>query len=353
MGAGVADFTENMNGLHRTERRGFPWWRPVTRAATIVLAAGLVLTSPLGGQTSFDWLSDAVHPRGMALANADVATANPWEALGLNPASLERPAWWAQSKLNLLIVLRRYPAGIDQQMTQVLMPLGRTVAGVEIRRLDYGTFSGYDDAGLQVADYGAEDLLVRGGLMRPLGRYLALGATVGSVMGNLAGVRSSAFLWSLGARLTVRRLDAQIGAVLQNQGSLVNEVASGALPDQLPGAWLVGLAKNLAYLPLTVHVAGGREMATGRPLWRLGIEIRLARLSLRMGVDQSKNNYARGNASADLLSGFSLGIGTQTGGGGLAGALDTRRSPRLGLDGAVKLLGPLGFSTSLALAVQL
>ncbi|MEE9161950.1 MAG: hypothetical protein V3U35_03175 [Candidatus Neomarinimicrobiota bacterium] len=320
------------------------------------LAAGLVLTSPLGGQASFDWLSDAVHARGMALASADVATANPWEALGLNPASLERPAWQAQSKLGLLVVLRRYPAGIDQQMTQVLMPLGRSVAGLEIRRLDYGTFSGYDDAGLQGEDYRAEDLLVRGGLMRPVGRFLALGAAAGGIMGNLAGERSRGFLWSLGARLNVQRLDAQIGAVLQNQGTLVNEVneaASGAPPDQLPGAWLVGLAKGLAYLPVTVHIAGGREMATGQPLWRLGIEFRLTRLALRMGVDQGKNDYARGNASADLLSGFSLGIGTRTGGLGLASVADTRRSPRFSLDGAVKLLGPLGFSTSLALAVQL
>ncbi len=94
-------------------------------------------------------------------------------------------------------------------------------------------------------------------------------------------------------------------------------------------------------------------MASGKPLWRLGFELRVARLALRMGVDQGKSNYGRGSASADLLSGFSLGIGTRSGGPGLPGAPDTRRSPRFSLDGAVKLLGPLGFSTSLALALQL
>ena len=322
-----------------------------SRAWFLLLAVAVVqsLMQSLAAQASFHWLGDAVHPRGMALANAAVAAPNPSEALGLNPAGLVLGSSVAGSRPGLLVVLRRYPAGVSQQMTQIVFPLGRQMAGIEIRRMDYGTFAGYDDEGIPEPNYSAEDILVRGGLMLPVGRHLAVGAAGGGVIGNLAGEQSGALLWSLGARLIIPPLDAQVGAVLQNQGVMMNEFVSVDLPDQLPAMWLVGLAKSLAYLPVTLHLSAGRDLVSRQLLWRLGGEFRLARLVMRMGVDQGKTTYGRGNAIDDLFSGISLGLGTWSGGGGAGPAMSLQRTRRLRLDAAVKLLGPLGTSTSLAL----
>ncbi len=335
--------------IERNGRRHGMLWEPVL--AGLVMLGGAV--TPLEAQASFDWLSDAAHPRGMALANAGIAAGGPAEGLGLNPAGLV----WGRApgvgaNRSLVLVLRRYPADINLQLTRIVLPLGRQMVGFEFLRLDYGTFAGYDNEGLQTGDYTAQDILIRAGLTRRLGRILSVGVSLGGVHSNLAEVQFNAALWSFGARLEVRPLGAQLGVVVQNQGTLYAGTESGGVPGELPTFWLVGLAKSLAYLPLTYYVAAGRNVTTGDPVWRLGGEFRLGRLLLRMGVDQGKRDYARGSASADLFSGFALGIGIRPRRRAALPTAGQRQPLDISLDGAVKLLGPLGYSTALALGLQ-
>lgn len=313
----------------------------------------LWLSTVASAQTSFQWLNDAVHPRDMALANASVAAVNPSGALGLNPAGLRWTPFSAGPRRGFQLGLRHYPAGITQQMTQIVFPFGAQLVGVEIRCFDYGTFPGYDDEGQRQADdYTAIDLLLRGGVMHRVGRDLVVGAAVGAVYSRLEKATAWAGLWSLGVQLDVAPLSARLGVVVQNQGWFIAPFGS-TLPDELPATWLVGLAKSLAHLPLTLHVSAGKNVATGQLLWRLGGEFRLPwRLVLRLGVDQSKLDYRRGQAYSDLLSGFSLGFGTTAGGVDVSAAGNRQRPAGLSLDGAVKFLGPLGFSTSLALGLR-
>ena len=326
------------------------WLQRRALAGMLVLGAVGV---PLGAQASFAWLSDAAHPRGMALANAAIAAGSPAAGLGLNPAGLAwRSAPGAGANRRLVLVLRRYPADINLQLTRIVFPLGRQILGFEILRLDYGTFAGYDDGGVETGEYRAEDFLIRGGMTRRLGRFLSVGLSLGSVQSRLAGVQFSAVLWSVGAQLEIRRLGAQLGVVIQNQGALSAGAGSGVSPRDLPTIWLVGLAKSLAYLPLTYYLAAGRNESTGDPVWRLGGEFHLSRLSLRLGVDQGKNDHARGSANADLFSGIALGIGTRPRKRDAPPRPGRRQPLEISLDGAVKLLGPLGYSTSLALGVQ-
>ena len=318
----------------------------------VAVVAGLWLPVTARGQTGFDWLGDALHPRGMALANAAVAAADPTEALGLNPAGLAGMPPRPGPQRRFLLGLRRDPAGISQQLTQFIFPAGTQTVGLEIRRLDYGTFPGYDSDGQRQTDYTAVDLLLRGGVMRRVGSYLAVGAAVGVLSGRLEQETARAVLWSLGIQLEVAPLDARLGAVLQNQGRFTTPFGN-MLPDELPATWLVGFTKSLAHLPLTLHVSGGRNVAANRVLWRLGGELRLPwRLVLRLGVDQGKPDYRRGSVYADLLSGFSLGFGTRTGGPAATTVGADPRSVSLTLDGAVKFLGPLGFSSSFALELR-
>lgn len=318
-----------------------------------MLVAVMLIAASGSAQTSFDWLNDAVHPRGMALANATVAAADPAEALGLNPAGLRWTSVPPGPGRSLQLGLRRYPAGISQQVSQLVFSAGAQVVGIEIRRFDYGTFTGYDEDGRRQDDYTAGDLLFRGGVMRRVGRYLSAGVAVGALSSRLEGATARAFLWSLGMQLDVVPLDARLGVVLQNQGWFTTSFGN-TLPDELPSTWLVGLAKSLAHLPFTLYAASGKNVATGQLLWRLGGEFRLpGRLALRWGVDQGKPDYRRGEAYADLFSGFCLGFGARMGGADAKADGPRKRSLSLALDGAVKLLGPLGISTSFALALQL
>jgi hypothetical protein len=75
-------------------------------------------------------------------------------------------------------------------------------------------------------------------------------------------------------------------------------------------------------------------------------------VNLRLGVDQGKLEYQRGHAYADLISGLSLGIGLQSKGSRGPGSLDSRPAVVFTLDGAIKLMGPLGVSQSLALGMR-
>lgn len=324
----------------------------MARSFLVSLTAGLWLTTPLGAQTSFDWLNDAVHPRGMALAHATVAAADPAEALSLNPAGLRRPSPASGPTRAFLLSLCRYPAGIGQLMSQIILPAGGQVVGIEIRRFNYGTFHGYDDDGQRQDDYTAADILVRGGMMRRAGRHLAVGVAAGVLSSRLEEATAVAILLSLGVQLEVAPLDARLGAVVQNQGWFTTPFGS-TQPDDLPATWLVGLAKSLAHLPLTLYISAGKNVATGQSLWRLGGEFRLPRrLALRLGVDQGKMDYRRGSPYTDLFSGFSLGLGTQTEGPDAAPGGDLKRPSGFTLDGAVKFLGPLGFSSSIALGLR-
>lgn len=317
----------------------------------ISLTAALWLSTPLWAQTSFDWLSEAVHPRGMALAHATVAAADPAEALSLNPAGLRQPPSAPGPARTLMFSICRYPAGIGQIMSQITLPAGAQVVGVEIRSFNYGTFPGYDDDGQRQEDYTALDILVRGGMMRRAGRYLAVGVAAGVLSGRLEEATATAVLWSLGVQLEVAPLDVRLGAVVQNRGRFLTQFGDSR-PDDLPTTWLVGMAKSLAYLPLTLYLSAGRNLATGQSLWRLGGEFQLPRrLVLRLGVDQGKLDYYRGSPYADLLSGFSLGLGVRPEESADTSTKGPRRSTSFTLDGAVKFLGPLGLSSSLAVGL--
>jgi hypothetical protein len=310
------------------------------------------MTVLLSAQTAFSWLSDPVHPRGIALANAPVAGAGPTEALDLNPAGLRWDGRDHGPNRSFLVGVSRFPAGLSQKLIQVVLPVGQQVVAAEVRQFDYGTFAGYDANAEQQEDYTAVDLLIRGGIARTLVRNLSVGVSVGTLSSRLDEVTARALLWSLGAQLDIIPLKACLGVVVQNQGRLISSFGAG-LADELPAAWLVGLEKSLAYLPLKLHLSTGRTRETDQLIWRLGGEFQLPRhITLRFGVDQGKMEYHRGDPYEDLLSGFSLGIGIKTGGGGDEGIAGIKPVRRFFMDGAVKFLGPLGASSAIALGLR-
>ncbi|UCH63322.1 MAG: hypothetical protein JSU77_02380 [Fidelibacterota bacterium] len=324
----------------------------MSRTLLVSLMVGLWLPTTPEAQTSFDWLNDAVHPRGMALANASVAAVNPAEALNLNPAGLRWLVSPSSPARTFQLSLCRYPAGVNQLMTQIILPTSAQVLGIEIRRFNYGTFPGYDEEGLRQEDYSAADVLVRGGMMRHMGKYLAAGTTAGILSSRLEESTALAVLWSFGLQLEAAPLGARLGAVVLNRGRFITQYGN-TRPDSLPATWLVGLTKSLAYLPLILHISAGENTATGQLLWRLGGEFRLHRkLALRLGVDQGKLDYHRGNTYADLLSGLSLGFGTLSAETTNPSATGLKRFTGFSLDGAVKFAGPLGFSASFALGLK-
>ena len=311
----------------------------------MVALINLVLSTVLWSQTSFEWLADAAHPRGLALANSTIAAQLPTEAVGLNPAGLAAIADSSRPVRRVEFGLRLYPAGISQRAVQLVMSARSQVVALDIRNMNYGIFQGYDIDGQETGNYSASDLLVRVAIARRLGRIITVGATVGGLYSRLEEVRAATLLWSLGLQLAVPRFDLRLGAVAQNRGRILNQYTPSALPDELPTALLVGAAKTLAHLPLTLYVTAGRLEGLDNPVWRLGGEFTLPLgIQLRLGVDEGKTDYARGAAYSDLLSGFSLGLGLVTNRG--------HRDRRLTVDGAVKNLGPLGLSSAFALGLE-
>ena len=73
----------------------------------------VVLSTAVWSQTSFEWLADAAHPRGLALANSTIAAQLQTEAVGLNPAGLAAIADSSRPVRRVEFGLRIYPAGIS------------------------------------------------------------------------------------------------------------------------------------------------------------------------------------------------------------------------------------------------
>lgn len=209
----------------------------------------------------------------------------------------------------------------------------------------FGRFDGYDEDGLAGNAYSASETALQLGVRQRFGKLLSLGVSAGIAAGNLADRSAAALLWSAGLQVQLPAVAAQIGLAVQNNGRYLWQYGNEGPADGLPTRWMVGLSKGLAYLPLTFHLAAGRLFSTDKWLWRIGGEFRLgAGLALRWGVDQDKAGYRRGSAERDLLSGISLGLGTLPGDG---------RWTRTQLDAGVKLLGPLGITTAIALSYRL
>ncbi len=317
-------------------------FRPVFQTLLATLAWGLLLSPPAWSQTSFDWLGDAAHPRDLAMANAAVAATGACGALDLNPAGLEPGFQTAMTS---------YPAGIRQQLVQYVHQKNGRLSALEIRRFNYGTFDGYDADRTSQGEYTAADMLVRYGVKRRAGKILSVGAAAGLLSSRLEEATAWALTWSLGAQLEITRLDARLGVVLQNRGLFITSFGK-ALEDELPAAWLAGVSKTLAHLPFTFYIAAGENLATGELLWRLGGEFHLPRrIFLRLGVDQSKLDYHRRNATADLFSGFSLGFGVRTVAPARVIRGDVTRLHKVDFDFAIKSLGPLGYTTSFSLGL--
>ncbi len=314
-------------------------------ALGMVALVTVLLSTVLWSQTSFEWLADAAHPRGLALANSTIAAQLQTDAVGLNPAGLAASASSSRPVRSVEFGLRLYPAGISQRAIQLVWSLGSQVLALDVRNMNYGEFQGYDIDGQETADYSAGDLLVRAAIARRLGRIITAGATVGGMISRLEEVEATTLLWSFGLQLAVPRFDLRLGAVAQNQGRILNQYAASAYPDEIPTALLVGAAKTLVHLPLTLFVATGKLEGVRQPVWRLGGEFALPLgIRFRLGVDEGKADYARGATYADLLSGFSLGLGLVTNPG--------HRDGRLTIDGAVKNLGPLGLSSAFAVGLE-
>lgn len=312
------------------------------------MVAGCLTTGQ--AQTSFDWLNDAATPRDAALANAANVAGDP-KPRSLGSDDTLRGVVTFESDRELLLAFTRYPADIRQEIILLDVPIGRHNAGLEVRRIGYGAFTAYDESGEENGDYSAADLLVRTHFEYTAGELLTLSCAGGYISSHLSDATAQALLWSVRAQLAVFPMDARVGVAVQNQGRFIESYGSTG-GDKLPATWLIGMAKSLAHLPLTLFLSVGENQITTQFLWRLGGEFRISkRLALRLGVDQGKMDYQRGHAYADLLSGFSMGFGFRTGGASAA-RIDENRRSSLVADIAVKLMGPLGISSSIAVGLK-
>ncbi len=296
------------------------------------------------GQTSFQWLLDSGHPRDIALANALVAAPNSAQALGINPAGISLDVEGKYS--GMAFALRADPAAIYQISTQTVFPYRGYTAAIQLRNVYYGKLAGFDEYGDATADYYVNELLLTGGLSHKFGRYVKFGASFGGLLGKIADYRAAAGFWSAGLQLNVERFDLRLGMVTSNNGGFVQQYSDNQ-GDELPAVQLVGLEKKLAYLPLTLYIAGGKSRVSKEPLWRLGGEFRLgAKVRFRLGVDQGKLGYATDDEYKNLLSGISLGLGY------LSPPQAVPRRSALEIQWGVKLLGPLGMSHAFALVIR-
>jgi hypothetical protein len=299
----------------------------------------ILLTLPFAairGQSSFDWMVHPSYPGELAMAGAGVARQWNPESIAQNPAGMKN----RDTRLVLHIGGRRYPAGINQLASTVILPGSERNWGLMIRTMHYGTFDGFDGDGQKTASYNAGEIAVLGGLRQQLGRFISLGGSLGLAGGILADVSATAVIWNYGVQLLLPAVDARLGLAMQNDGRFLTHYSGDTQADRLPTRWVGGLSKSLAHLPLTFHLSVGRVEADKSLLWMIGGEFRLpGNLVLRWGVDQGKPGYQRDNANLDLVSGISLGLGTRG---------RTGRWSSISIDGAIKLQGPLGMTSALS-----
>ena len=312
------------------------------------------MTTALAAQDSFTWLADPITPRGLALANSFVAGADHPDAMSLNPAGLQADSGGWTFELGF----GHYPAGITPLFLRGIHQRKAAVVGYELSGLAYGTFEEYDSEGNYQGTYRADDLLLRRATSRRLGKRLSAGYSLAVAASLFPDWTALAVVWSAGLQVDLPAINAALGAVLQNNGRVfpLGQNDSGSqshsLEDKLPTTWRIGLAKSLTYLPLALYFSVGENIVAQRPTMALGGEFHLpGGFYLRFGVDESKNDYRRGKASPDIPAGLSLGLGATLRRRSPASQPRFRGNGIMRLDAGVKLLGPLGVNTVVALSV--
>jgi len=278
---------------------------------------GISSPAAAAGRTAFPVLQELVDPRCLALGGATIADDGWGGGVLLNPAAAVGAA--RSGSVNYA----RHTLDLWSGRLSLNYPVsGNLMAGGYITSFDYGKFDHTGDAATD--EFSAGEYVLGLFAARRLMSGLGGGATVKMVWGQLAGAHASGVAVDAGLVFDPKWERLRFGLALRNLGRQQDGYSREKFP--LPTEVVVGGARKLLYLPLTLNVAVSLSR-TGEGTWEAdflpgkpgisavgGGEFVIPTrkdgqaVKLRLGY-RSLGQDLRVGTNSDMLAGFSFGIG--------------------------------------------
>lgn len=200
---------------------------------------------------------------------------------------------------------------------------GLATVSAGVRYVDWGAFDGRDAQGVPTGDFAARDVALSVGLATALTERIRYGANVHLVYSAIESARATAVAMDAGIQAHWPEQQWAVAASVHHLGRTLSDF--GMASTDLPVDWRVGVAKELAYLPIQISVTGydlhnfgtalDDEPPLGQALAHLtfGVELALGDvLDVRGGYNHRRSRELVLNDRLDW-AGFGGGFGIDLG----------------------------------------
>ncbi len=274
------------------------------------ILAILLFSFSLNAQNTYEFLRMDISPRTSALGGSFVAANDDANVVFFNPAGIyslsDIPVSFSFAKHLLDINLSSIAA------SYFIPEIGRVAAG--IKYINYGTFTGADEYGNKLSDYGAGELAFVAGYSNKLDENFFYGANIKFIYSGIAEYSSTALAFDAGLLYSFPSERINVGFRLANFGTQLSKYVSTS--EDLPFEVSFGISKKLLHMPLQFFVdfhklnENSEESFFGRfKTFSVGGEFTLSKVvKLRVGYDNEKRSELKVGSFAGL-AGFNLGLG--------------------------------------------
>jgi hypothetical protein len=292
--------------------------------AIFLCSAANVAVGQTGGNHTMDFLQLPAHARIAAMGGVNVSLADKDVNFFHNNPAL------AGDTLNGFASAgyQFYVGGVGNALftyAHNFPTIGQVILGVQ--HTDYGTIKGYDESGVETADYASGETAILLGRTHQIGNF-RLGASLKGAFSSIAGYRAAAVMIDIGGIFKHPVQDLTIGLALKNMGVAVQEFStSGTM--KLPFDVQAGVSLKPEYMPLrfsfTAYQLAKKNLLYGKDLppgerpsalqrvfshLNVGAEILLHRnANILVGYNYLLHHalkWETGNPGAGVSFGFSL-----------------------------------------------
>jgi hypothetical protein len=292
---------------------------------------GSGFSSNLWAQALFQGLDFPPSARGWGMGAAVCGIADNNSAIQINPAftALASPGWEANYTRYLLDIYSSSVHGFFK------IPYLKQV-GAGFQYLNYGHFTGRDEAGEKTGEYSAGDLLASISYGYPVTQKLSLGLTLNYIYSNLADYSAQGLYGTIGLLYRHLASSTTLGISFRNWGGLFKGYLNPE--EKVTTGIMIGFSKKLQYLPMLLAIDTFRAQ-TGDLILRLGGEFTFGEIFfLRFGSSTRRFQLDSRQTFRNFLAGSSIGVGY--------------RLQRITFDIAFVGLGDLGTLSSISIRQQ-
>lgn len=216
------------------------------------------------------------------------------------------PAGLAGLKSQIQLSVIKYPADIYAQSINYIKSTEKTVYGISLRRINYGTFDTVDESGMNTGLYSASDTWLSGSFAINRGE-LQLGMSSGLIISNIEDYSALAFSLAAGFSYYMSAVDFRMGFGLSQFGFYFSHYTDHK--EKLPQRITLSFNKGLKYLPLEINSDIGYSFTDSETAIRIGGIFELPyNFNLIFGINSDNLDQATEYKNAKSLLGSS-GLG--------------------------------------------